>query len=84
VRARRRDALERRVGDEVGDLAVDDDPGLLADLGELHGARVLLGEVFRQQRGCLVHMLVGVEDRRLGKAHHHSVTIVAAAVPGAP
>jgi hypothetical protein len=85
VRTGRRDTLERGVGDEVVDPVVDHDPRVATELSELHGTRVLLGQEFCQRLGCLVHVLVGVEDRRAGElGHGHLVRIVAAAVPGAP
>jgi hypothetical protein len=48
VRTRGRDPLERRVGNEIVDLVVDHDPGLPANLGELHCPRILRRQIPRQ------------------------------------
>src|SRR3954465_9948811 len=48
-------------------------------------SRIHLGQVLCQRVGRLLHVLVGVEDRRTGELRrHHLVKIAAAAVPGAP
>lgn len=69
--ARSSDAFECRVRNEVVDPVVYDDPSLAAELRELDSARVLLRQILRQRVGCLVHVLVGVEDRRLGELSRH-------------
>ena len=73
VRARGGDPFEGRVRDEVGDLVVDDDPGLRAELGVLHRACVTVGQVLRQRVGRLVHVLIGVEDWRVTELVHRVI-----------
>lgn len=59
------DPFERRVRDEVADLIVDHQPGLPAHLGVLHRIAITLREVPGERLGCLVHVLIGVEDRHI-------------------
>ena len=73
VRAGRGHPVERRVGHVVGDLVQDRDARMPADLNELHRLLVLLRQVLEQRVRCLVHVLIGIEDRCVGELPFHRV-----------
>ena len=71
VRAGTGDAVERRVGDELGELPLHGQAGATAHLDELDVAGVTLREIV-QPRRALVEVVVGVEHGKAGIGHGRS------------
>jgi hypothetical protein len=65
------DPLEGGVGDVLADPALDGDLGAAPHLDVLDDARVALGEELRERVPGLVHVVVGVEDRKVELTRRH-------------